>query len=82
MLTPLPVATSVLSSFAHAQQGPSAATQLLRGLVLGLNTFAIFFVVLGLGLVRVSIPAAFAIAAGVALIVHALLAWPQKRSTR
>lgn len=79
LLTPFPVATSVLSSFARAQQGAAAATHLLRGLVLGLNTFAIFFVTLGLCLARVSVPLSFGLSIAMALCVHGLLAWLHRR---
>lgn len=79
LLTPFPVATSVLSSFARAQQGAAAATHLLRGLVLGLNTFAIFFVTLGLALARISVPLAFGLASFTALCLHGCLAWLHRR---
>lgn len=74
LITPFPVATSVLASFAHVQQGPRAATQLLRGLVLGLNTFVLFFVVLGLSLTRLSTAHAFMLSSAVGLAAHTLLA--------
>lgn len=70
LLTPFPVATVVLSSFAHAQDGAPSAKVLLRGLVLGLNTFMVFFVVLSELLLRLSTPWAFALAAFVGAGVH------------
>jgi len=79
LLTPFPVATVVLSSFAHAQDGAPSAKVLLRGLVLGLNTFMVFFVVLSELLPRLSTPWAFAVAAFVAACVHLGIAFRMGR---
>jgi hypothetical protein len=40
VLTPFPIATSVLAAFALARDGPAAVTSILRGLVAGLPAFA------------------------------------------
>jgi hypothetical protein len=48
LLAPFPIYTSVLAMFTHRFQGPSSAVQLLRGLVLGLFTFAFFFLLVAL----------------------------------
>jgi hypothetical protein len=42
----LPVFTSIMTPFAHHQQGAAAATQLLRGLVLGSVAFGAFYLVI------------------------------------
>lgn len=43
VLTPFPIATSVLAAFALAHDGPGAATAMLRGFVAALPAFAAFF---------------------------------------
>ena len=47
LLTPFPIFGTVLSAFAHRQQGPAAAIQLLRGMALSLFGVAGFFLVVG-----------------------------------
>jgi hypothetical protein len=60
LLAPFPVASSVLVGFAHGQAGFSAAERVLRGLVLGLQSFVAFCLVLSLLLAHVGIGWAFA----------------------
>ena len=43
LLTPFPVFGVIIASFTHYQQGPVAAGQLLRGVVMGSFAFSIFF---------------------------------------
>jgi hypothetical protein len=50
LLTPVPVATSVLAVFSHRLSGAYSAIQLLRGIVTGLYGFASFFIVAGLSI--------------------------------
>jgi hypothetical protein len=50
VLTPFPVATSVLAAFALAHDGPAAAVAMLRGFVAALPIFAVFFFVVALAL--------------------------------
>jgi hypothetical protein len=47
LIAPFPIFGTVLAVFAHKQQGGIAATQLLRGVVLGSVAFATFFLVVG-----------------------------------
>ncbi len=47
LISPFPVFGMVLAVFAHSQQGPGAARQLLHGVTLGAFAFTSFFVVVG-----------------------------------
>jgi hypothetical protein len=64
LLTPFPVATAILASFTHAQQGLSAVARFLRGYMLGLCSFAFFCFVLAMMLP--ANPLAWAIGAALA----------------
>jgi hypothetical protein len=70
LLATFPLYAAILTVFAHAA-GPGPAIQVLRGLLLGLFSFAAFFVALATLLERVSLAAAFVVATGVALAVQA-----------
>jgi hypothetical protein len=50
LLTPFPVASTILVVFAHKEGGPVAVVGLLRGLLAGLQTFAAFCLVLAYAL--------------------------------
>jgi hypothetical protein len=69
------VFAALLAVFAHRDQGPAAAMDVLHGLVLGLTAFAVFFVTLGWGLTTLAPASTFALAIGVALATHGLVLW-------
>lgn len=71
LLATFPVYAGILTVFAHQQEGPAPAIQVLRGLLLGLYTFAGFFFVLGVTIDRFGIAIAFAAAILTALALHA-----------
>lgn len=75
LLAPFPLFASVLAVFAHAQRGPTAAAGVLRGLLLGLFSFAGFFIALALLLVPAGIVLAFAAAIAAALSIQAGSLW-------
>ncbi len=50
VLTPFPIATSVLAAFTLSHDGPDAAVAMLRGFVAALPAFAAFFFVVALAL--------------------------------
>jgi hypothetical protein len=76
VLTPFPVAISVLAAFAHAQQGSPAVLRLLGSLLPSMGSFAAFCWILAVGLEPLGVAAAFALALGVQLVIQALLlAW-------
>ncbi|TMD23173.1 MAG: hypothetical protein E6I99_07590 [Chloroflexi bacterium] len=70
LLSPFPVYAGVLAIFAHRQGGAAAASNVLRGLLLGLFSFAAFFLVLALGLNRIGIALSFGVATLVALLLQ------------
>lgn len=59
LLTPFPVATTVLVTFAHAQGGSVAVSRLLKGFLPAVGALAVFFAVLAVGLVPWGIGMAF-----------------------
>lgn len=71
LITPLPVFAGVLTTFTHQHDGPPAAVRLVRGIVLGTYTFAVFFLIIALGLEAWGVTITFGLAAGAALLVHA-----------
>ena len=71
LLSPFPVYAAVLCVFAHRLQGAGAGIAVMRGLLLGLFSFAAFFAVLALMLVPAGIAAAFAVAFVMALVFQA-----------
>jgi len=71
LLATFPLYATVLTVFAHRLEGPNPAVEVLRGLLLGLFSFAGFFVVLGGLIERVGVAPAFAAAGALALLVQA-----------
>jgi hypothetical protein len=74
LLAPFPIITAVLAAFTQAQAGADASTELLAGLVPGLASFIVFFVVVAVGLPALGTPGAFALATAAALSSHVVLA--------
>jgi hypothetical protein len=71
-----PVYVTVIAAFTHVHQGPAAAIDVLRGLLAGLFGTAAFFVVINLGIVRLGIGPAFALAIATTLALQAVaLRW-------
>ncbi len=73
LLTPFPVASTILTVFAQRQGGIASATAVLKGLIAGLNSFAGFCAVLALGLPLWPIWMAFAAALGTAVLIQTAL---------
>lgn len=71
LLAVYPLYSAVLAAFAHRLHGRAAAVGLLRGLLVGLFSFAAFYTVLALVLVPSTAGAAFAGALAAALVVQA-----------
>jgi len=72
VLTPFPVAMSVLVAFVLAQEGRSGTNELLRGFLLGAAGFAVFCLLVAVLLVPVGPAGAFALALLGALAAQAL----------
>ena len=75
LLSTYPVFAAVLTAFAHHRRGPAAAIGVLRGLLIGLFSFAAFFVVLGTAIVSIGIAASFAAALATALTIQGASLW-------
>jgi hypothetical protein len=75
LLSPFPLFTATLAAFAQHQQGPAAAIKVLRGLLLGLFSYASFFFTLALLLEPAGIPAAFATAIVVVCAFQGAALW-------
>jgi hypothetical protein len=70
VLATFPLYAAVLTVFAH-RAGPAPAVQVLRGLLLGLFSFAGFFLVLGGLIERLGVAGAFVAATAAALAIQA-----------
>ena len=70
VLAVYPLYSAVLAAFAHRLHGRAAAVGVLRGLLVGLFSFAAFYAVLAAVLDRAGIGASFAAAVGAALVVQ------------
>lgn len=75
LLAPFPIFTATLGVFAHRLYGPAAVMNVLRGLVMGLFSFASFFFALAVLLEPVGILTAFASAIVVVCVLQAVALW-------
>lgn len=76
LLAVYPLYTVVLAAFAQHEEGRSSALQLLRGLIVGLFSFATFYATLALALDRLDTTVAYVVAFAGAFIVQALTLRP------
>jgi hypothetical protein len=75
LLTPFPVASSVLVLGTHLADGPDHLSVLLRGFLVGLHGFVAFLTVLAFGLVPLGVGAAFGLGLAASLTIAALVTW-------
>ncbi|MDO9299932.1 MAG: hypothetical protein Q7T89_01050 [Anaerolineales bacterium] len=75
LLTTIPLYVTILTIFAHRNQGPAAAAHVLRGLLYGMFAFTGFFITLSLLIKQVSLTAAFGSAILTALIIQGSSLW-------
>jgi len=80
LLTTIPLYVTILTIFAHRNQGPAAAAHVLRGLLYGMFAFTGFFIILSLLLEQVSLAAAFGTAILTALIIQGSSLWILRKS--
>ena len=73
LIAPFPVYSTILAAFTQRAAGGEAAARLLRGVVLGSFTFALFFFVLAGALQRLSTAPAFGLACLAAVLLHSCL---------
>lgn len=72
LLSTVPLYITILTIFAHRNQGPTAAAYVLRGLLYGMFAFTGFFIVLSLLVERASLAITFGAAILSALIIQGL----------
>ncbi|TAM58926.1 hypothetical protein EPN52_09835 [bacterium] len=79
LITPLPVAGTIMTVFTHRSEGTAAAVRLLRGFIAGNFSFAAFFLVVATHLVAWGLMTTFGVAVLAAGVVQgaALLLLPQ-----
>ncbi len=70
LLSPFPLYAATLAAFAHHFDGAAPATRMLRGMLIGLFSFASFFLVLAFLLESSGVAAAFVVAIIVALTIQ------------
>lgn len=75
LLTPFPVAATILGGFTHHFEGAAAAVRLLRGMLAGLFAFAVFFLLIALTLEPWGLAASFGVATMAALLLHSATLW-------
>ncbi len=72
LLTPFPVASTVLAVFAHLHGGLGAAEKVLKSLLTSMQGFALFLAVLAATLPSLGLPVSFALALAVSCLAQAL----------
>jgi hypothetical protein len=82
LLAPFPLYAAILTFFAHALDGGTAAVSVLRGLLVGLIAFAAFFLALAATLRAAGVGVAFALAITVAIVLHGGALWMLRRADR
>jgi hypothetical protein len=82
LLAVFPVASTVLAVFAHFEGGADEVREVLRGLLLALNAFAVFCLVLGVALTQWGILASFGAALVATAGVQAGVVWFRLRKRR
>ena len=70
LLAPYPIYATILAVFTHYAQGAASARRLLRGLITGVFSFAVFFLVIAELVVPFGIMLAFGLATLLALASH------------
>jgi hypothetical protein len=73
VLTPFPIALSVVCAFTTAQAGHAGVLALLRGIVPGLDGFAVFCVLVAVTIDTLGGVAAFGLATAAAVIIAIVL---------
>lgn len=72
LLSPFPIFSVIFAAFTHSQQGARSASNLLRGVVVGSGSYAVFFLVVGLWLERWGIALTYLLACGAAVSFSAV----------
>ncbi|MEI7432461.1 MAG: hypothetical protein WCL27_18590, partial [Betaproteobacteria bacterium] len=72
LISPFPVFSVVFAAFTHSQSGAKAASNLLRGVVLGSGAYATFFLIVGALLTQWGITLTYVLATLLALAISGL----------
>ncbi len=75
LVSPFPIFTATLAAFAHHQYGLDATVNVLRGLLMGLFSFASFFFVLAIMLQPAGLFPAFTVAILVVIVLQSISFW-------
>ena len=75
LLAPFPIFTATLAAFAHHQYGLDATVNVLRGLLMGLFSFASFFFVLAIMLQPAGLLPSFTVAILVVIVLQSISFW-------
>ena len=81
LLAPFPVFVLILSVFTHHQMGPGAASNLVRGVIIGSFSFAAFFAVVAVWLDNLGIAVTYSAAALASAMVSGVVYLILHRST-
>ncbi len=81
LLSPFPLFTATLAAFGQHLHGPAAAIKVLRGLLMGLFSYATFMLTLSLLLEPAGIATAFAAAIAITATIQAVTLWLIRRGT-
>jgi hypothetical protein len=82
LLAPAPIITSVLAAFTQAQAGPETVLRLLRGMLTGFFSFALFCWTIAILLPHAALGVTFAAAALVAVLTQAAIAGGESIGSR
>ncbi len=72
LLAPFPIYATILAVFTHYAQGAASTRRLLRGLITGVFSFAVFFLVIAELVVPLGVVLAFGLASLLALVLHGI----------
>ncbi len=81
LLTPFPIYATILAVFTHYAQGAAPTRRLLRGLITGIFSFAVFFLIIAELVVPLGIVIAFGFATLSALLLHGISLYLLRRYT-
>ncbi len=79
LLSTFPLYASILAVFTHRFQDAAAARRLLRGLITGIFTFAVFFLLIAALVESWGIVVTFGLATLIALLLHGCSLWLMRR---
>jgi len=82
LLTPFPIYATILVIFTHRLEGGTEAVKLVKGLVAGLFTFTVFFLVVSSTILPWGIGLSFMSAIGISLFTHAASLLVLKRADK